>query len=81
MIKVSLLNGVAGVGSMDSVGSWVEGVKFWHGWRGSIKFRRRLKNWRRWCGSRFCRRWRGFIKTWRRSKKGVDGVGLSFGVV
>ena len=53
MIKVSLLNGVAGVGSMDSVGSWVEGVKFWRGWHGSIKFRRGLKNWRRWRGSRF----------------------------
>ena len=53
MIKVSLLNGVAGVDSMDSVGSWVEGVKFWRGWHGSIKFRRGLKNWRRWRGSRF----------------------------
>ena len=47
MIKVSLLNGVAGVGSMDSVGSWVEGVKFWRGWHGSIKFRRGfIKTWR-----------------------------------
>ena len=49
--------------------AWVKLWRRWRGWRGSVTFWLGSKNWRGWCGLKFCRGWCGSTKFWHGSKK------------